>query len=86
VSVSVYTNTGGSRLPPKILRHYGRAGVSGSEVIAASDAMNNAQVELEEAAEGMDAERWEGIRRHVFSLLEAEHERLAGEYRCLSAD
>jgi hypothetical protein len=50
------------------------------EVISASDAMNNARVELEDAAENMDLERWEAIRRYVFPLLEAEHERLAAEY------
>ncbi len=53
------------------------------EVIAASDAMSNARVELEEAADGMDPERWEAIRRYVFPLLDAEHERLAGDYRLL---
>jgi hypothetical protein len=53
------------------------------EVISASDAMSNAQVELEDAAENMDLERWEAIRRHVFPLLEAEYERLDGEYHRL---
>jgi glutamine synthetase type III len=54
------------------------------EVIAASDAMNTARTELKERAKdaaGEDAEeRWEAIRRYVFPLLEAEHERLAAEY------
>jgi len=55
------------------------------EVISAADAMVNARVELEEAeADGrIGAERWEGIRRHVFPLPEAEAERLDGEYRRL---
>ena len=55
------------------------------EVIAASDAINNARADLEDAeADGrIEAERWEAIRRYVFPLLEAEHERLAGGYRRL---
>jgi hypothetical protein len=55
------------------------------EVISAADAMVNARVDLEEAeADGrIDEERWEAIRRHVFPLLEAEAERLDGEYRRL---
>jgi hypothetical protein len=53
------------------------------EVIAASDAMNNARVELEDAAENMEPERWEAIRRYVFSVLEAERGRLDVEYRWL---
>jgi hypothetical protein len=58
------------------------------EVIAASDACNNARTELEEAAarapaEGDAGERLEAIRRFVFPLLEAEHERLAGKYHRL---
>jgi hypothetical protein len=56
------------------------------EVISASDAMNNARVELEDVAEDMDRERWEAIRRYVFPLLEAEHERLNGEYRQLRGE
>jgi hypothetical protein len=55
------------------------------EVISAADAMVNARVDLEEAeADGrIDEERWEAIRRYVFPLLEAEAERLDGEYRRL---
>ena len=53
------------------------------EVILASDAMNNARVELEEAAEHMDSERWEAIRRYVLPVLEAEGARLDAEYRRL---
>jgi hypothetical protein len=56
------------------------------EVTSASDAMNNARAELEDAAAadgGENAERWEGIRRHVFPLLEAERKRLAAQYRYL---
>lgn len=56
------------------------------EIIAASDAMNNARVELEEAAGGMDPERWGEIRRYVFPLLGAEHERLAGVCQRLRGD
>ena len=56
------------------------------EVIAASDAMINARVELEDAAEDMDSERRETIRRYVFPLLEREHERLGGEYRRLRGE
>jgi hypothetical protein len=37
-------------------------------------------------AEDMDRERWEAIRRYVFPLLEAEHERLNGEYRQLRGE
>ena len=45
----------------------------------------NARVHLEDAeAEGrIEAERWEGIRRHVFPLLEAEARRLDADYRRL---
>jgi hypothetical protein len=54
------------------------------EVIAASDAMNNARTALEDAAQDEgNGERWEAIRRYVFPLLEAEHERLGEEYRRL---
>jgi hypothetical protein len=54
------------------------------EVIAASDAMNNARAALEDAAdEAGGGERGEAIRRHVFPLLEAEHERLGEEYHRL---
>jgi hypothetical protein len=55
------------------------------EVISASDATNNARVDLEDAhADGrIDPERWEGIRRHVFPLLDTERERLDVEYRRL---
>jgi hypothetical protein len=56
------------------------------EVISASDAMNNARVELEDVARGMDPERWDQIRSHVFPLLEAERERLSGEYRQLRGE
>ena len=51
------------------------------EVITASDAMNNARAELEDTAKDMDPERWEGIRHHVFPVLEAERARLDAEYR-----
>jgi len=53
------------------------------ETICASDAMNNAKVVLEEHAEMLSEEQWEGIRRFVFPLLKAESERLDGEFRRL---
>jgi hypothetical protein len=53
------------------------------EVIAASDAMNNACTELEDAAEDVDPERWETIRRYVFPVLETERARQDAEYRRL---
>ncbi len=55
------------------------------EVIAASDAMNNVRVDLEDAhADGrINPERWEAIRRHVFPVLEAERARLDAEYHRL---
>jgi hypothetical protein len=56
------------------------------EVIAASDAMNNAAVELEDVAGDMDPERWETIRRYVFPLLEAERGRLDAEHRRLRGE
>jgi hypothetical protein len=56
------------------------------EVIAASDAMVNARVELEDAAADMDPERWEAIQRYVFPLLQAEHERLDPEYHRLRGE
>jgi hypothetical protein len=55
------------------------------EVICASDATNDARTVLEQALKGRDEEWCEGIRRHVYPLLEREHERLAGEYRRLRA-
>ena len=57
------------------------------EVISASDAMTNARIDLEEAAAngGISEQRWEGIRRYVFPLLESERERLDQEYRRLQA-
>ena len=52
------------------------------EVIAAAEAINNALTVLEENThdghEGQVA-----IRRHVFPLLEAEHDRLDDEYHRL---
>jgi hypothetical protein len=55
------------------------------EVIAASEAMTNARVELEAAREAgaIDDARWEGIYRYVFPILEAEGARLGVEYRRL---
>jgi hypothetical protein len=53
------------------------------ETISASDAMNNARTVLEEAAEDMDTEHWEAIRRYVFPLPQAEHDRLDGAYQRL---
>jgi len=53
------------------------------ETICASDAMNNARTVLEEHAETLSEEQWEGISRFVFPVLEAESERLDGEYRRL---
>jgi hypothetical protein len=55
------------------------------EVISTSAGMNDARVELEDlAADGtLSGERWEGIRRHVFPLLDAERERLDAEYERL---
>jgi hypothetical protein len=38
---------------------------------------------LEETLEDNDEEWCEGIRRHVYPLLEAEHKRLGAEYRRL---
>ena len=53
------------------------------EVIAASDALNNARTVLEETLEDKDEEWCEGIRHHVFPLLEAEKRRLDDEYHRL---
>jgi hypothetical protein len=55
------------------------------EVIAASDAMNNARVDLEDAHADarIETERWQQIRRYVFPLLDAELLRLDGEYHRL---
>jgi hypothetical protein len=50
---------------------------------AFSDALSNARVVLEEAEEVLSAEHYQGIRRFVFPLLEAEWERLDEEYRSL---
>jgi hypothetical protein len=52
------------------------------ECIAASDAVSNALVMLEENTSA--DEEWQvAIRRHVFPLLEAEHARLDDEYHRL---
>jgi hypothetical protein len=53
------------------------------EMICASDALSNARVVLEEAEEVLSVEQYQGIRRFVFPLLEAESERLDEEYRRL---
>jgi hypothetical protein len=53
------------------------------ETICASDAMNNARTVLEEAEDTLGGELYEGIRRFVFPVLEAESERLGEEYRRL---
>ena len=53
------------------------------ETICASDTVNNARTVLEEHAETLSEEQWESIRRFVFPVLEAESERLDGEYRQL---
>jgi hypothetical protein len=53
------------------------------ETICASDAMNNARTVLEEAEDTLGEELYEGIRRFVFPVLEAESERLGEEYRRL---
>jgi hypothetical protein len=53
------------------------------ETIAACDAMNNARVELEEAAG--ESERWREIRRYVFPLLEAERKRLEDAVQSMRA-
>ena len=54
-------------------------------IVSAADATGNARVHLEDAeAEGrIEAERWEGIRRHVFPLLDVEARRLDADYRRL---
>jgi hypothetical protein len=54
-----------------------------TETICASDALSNARVVLEEAEEVLSVEQYQGIRRFVFPLLEAESERLDEEYRRL---
>ena len=54
-----------------------------TETICASDALSNARIVLEEAEEVLSVEQYQGIRRFVFPLLEAEWERLDGEYRRL---
>jgi hypothetical protein len=53
------------------------------DMIAASDALNNARTVLEEAETPLDAEQREAIRRHVFPVLDAELRRLDEEYRRL---
>ena len=53
------------------------------ETICASDAVNNARAVLEEAEEVLSVEQYQGIRRFVFPLLEAESERLDEECRRL---
>ena len=45
------------------------------------DALSNARVVLEGAEEALSVEQYQGIRRFVFPLLEAEWERLEEEYR-----
>jgi len=45
--------------------------------------LSNARVVLEEAEEVLSVEQYQGIRRFVFPLLEAESERLGEEYRRL---
>jgi hypothetical protein len=52
-------------------------------VVTASDAHQNARVILEESAEQLDEEQWEGIVRHVFPVLDEELRRLGLEYRQL---
>ena len=54
-------------------------------IVSAADVTLNARVHLEDAeAEGrIEAERREGIRRHVFPLLDAEARRLDADYRRL---
>jgi len=57
-----------------------------TDVITASDALNNARTVLEEAGRGeaeLEEELYEGIRRFVFPLLDAEYARLDAEYRRL---
>ncbi len=54
-----------------------------TETICASDALSNARVVLEEAEEVLSEEQYQGIRRFVFPLLEAESERLEEECRRL---
>ena len=53
------------------------------ETICASDAMNNARTVLEEAEDTLGEGLYEGIRRFVSPVLEAESERLGEEYRRL---
>ena len=54
-----------------------------TETICALDALSNARVVLEGAEEALSVEQYQGIRRFVFPLLEAEWERLEEEYRRL---
>jgi hypothetical protein len=54
-----------------------------TETICASGALSNARAVLEEAEEVLSVEQYQGIRRFVFPLLEAESERLDEEYRRL---
>ena len=54
-----------------------------TETICASDALSNARVVLEEAEDVLSVEQYQGIRRFVFPLLEAESERLDEDYRRL---
>jgi len=53
------------------------------DVICASDALNNARTVLEEAE--LEEELYEGIRRFVFPVLDAEYQRLDAEYHRLRA-
>jgi len=52
-----------------------------TDVITASDALNNARTVLEEAE--LEEELYQGIRRFVFPVLDAEYTRLDAEYRRL---
>ena len=54
-----------------------------TETICASDALSTARIVLEEAEELLSVEQYQGIRRFVFPLLEAESERLDEDYRRL---
>lgn len=58
------------------------------ENVAASDALNNAQAILEEAAGGVwpervESEQWLQILRYVVPTLQAEQERRRAEHRRL---
>lgn len=56
-----------------------------TEVVAASDALKNAQTILEEAAQGVwpehvEPEQWEQILNYAVSVLQDERDRRAAEY------